>query len=78
MEKCYNLKSSENITVDLDAGVNQLTNIVDAELCWQQQNDSRVERPKTPKNVKAKQILKYCQTKGRNIHIRKDWERKQI
>ena len=34
MEKCYNLKSSENITVDLDAGVNQLTNIVDAELCW--------------------------------------------
>ena len=33
---------------------------------------------KHQKNVKAKQILKYCQTKGRNVHIPKEWEQKQI
>ena len=32
-EKYYNLKSSENIIGDLDAGINQLRGIVDAELC---------------------------------------------
>ena len=32
-ENCYNLKSSENIIVELDADINQLTRIVDAELC---------------------------------------------
>ena len=50
-EKCYNLKSSENIIANLDAGINQLTRVVDAELCRQQQNDSLVEQPKTPKKT---------------------------
>ena len=41
-EKCYNLKSSEKIIGEVDAGINQLTRIVDAELCRKQQNDSLV------------------------------------
>ena len=49
-EKCYNLKSSENTIGELDGGINQLTRIVDAELC--RQNDSLV-------------VLKYYQTKGK-------------
>ena len=57
-EKCYNLKSSENIIGEPDAGINQLTRIVDAELCRQQQNDSLVERPKTPKKRKSKTNFK--------------------
>ena len=50
-EKCYNLKSSENIIGELDASINQLTRIEDAELCRQQQNNSLVEQPKTPKKM---------------------------
>ena len=50
-EKCYNLISSENIIGELDAGINQLTRIEDAELCRQQQNNSLVEQPKTPKKT---------------------------
>ena len=57
-EKCYNLKLTENITGELDAGINQLTRIVDAELCRQQQNDSLVERPKTPKKRRSKKNFK--------------------
>ena len=58
MEKCYNLKSSENIIGELDAGINQLTRTADAELCKQQQNYSLVERPKTPKKRKSKTNFK--------------------
>ena len=62
-EKCYNLKSSENTIGELDAGINQLTRIVDAELCRQQQNDSLVERPKTPQKRKSKTNFKVLPNK---------------
>ena len=38
-EKFCNLKSSENTIGELDAGINQLTRIINAELCRHQQND---------------------------------------
>ena len=57
-EKCYSLKSSENIIGEFDAGINHLTRIMDAELCRQQQNELLLERPKIPKI-----LLKYCQVK---------------
>ena len=62
-EKCYNLKSSENIIVEVDADINQLTRIVDAELCKQEQNDSLVERPKTTKKRKSKRSFKVLSNK---------------
>ena len=62
-EKYYNLKSSENIIGDLDAGINPLRGIVDAELCRQQQNDSLVEQPKTPKKRKSKTNFKVLPSK---------------
>ena len=62
-EKCYNLKSSENIIGDLDAGINQLARILDVELRRQQQNDSLVERPKTPKKRKNKAKFKVLPNK---------------
>ena len=62
-EKYYNLKSSENIIGDLNAGINQLRGIVDPELCRQQQNDSLVEQPKTPKKRKSKTNFKVLPNK---------------
>ena len=53
-EKLHNIKSSANTIVDLDAGINQLIRIVDADLCRHQQNDSLV-------------VLKYYQTKGKKF-----------
>ena len=44
----------KNIIGELDANINQLTRIVGAEICRQQQNDSLVERPKTPEKRKSK------------------------
>ena len=62
-EKCYNLKSSENIIGKLDGGINQLTRIVEPKLCGQQQNDSLVERPKTLKKHKSKTNFKVLPNK---------------
>ena len=50
-EKSYNLKSSENIIGKLDAGINQLRRVEDAELGRQQKYNSLVERTKTPKKT---------------------------
>ena len=66
------LKSSENIIGKLDADINHLTRVMDAELCRQQQNGLLLEWPKTPKK-----LLNYCQVKGRNILIPKEWKKKQ-
>ena len=62
-EKCSNLKPSESITGKLDAGINQLTRIVDVKLCRQQQDDSLVERPKTQKKRKSKTNFKVLPNK---------------
>ena len=51
MEHGYNLKSFKNIISEPDASINQLTRIVDVELCGQPENGYLVGWPKTPKNT---------------------------
>ena len=53
----------KNIIGELDANINQLTRIVGAEICRQQQNDSLVERPKTREKRKSKTNLKVLPNK---------------
>ena len=54
MEKCYNLKSSENNIGKLDAGINQLARVVDAYvgsnkmiLLWSNQKHQKKRKSKT-------------------------------